>query len=130
MSDEPKQRIRTNVWVSESEMRFLLSAEESRWRSVEDWPGEVVAPSQPDLGVWLEHLPSLVGSQSRAMVHLPPPWRPPISCRHRMRADQKFQGVLSQHKVVGGLKFVAGKRAENGAWFGDVLEEEFVGEVC
>ena len=30
-------------------------------------------------------------------------------------ADQKFE-----NEIVSGLKFVIGKRAENGAWFGDV----------
>ena len=40
-----------------------------------------------------------------------------------MSADQKFE-----HVMVGGLEFVIGKRAENGAWFGDVLDEECVGE--
>ncbi|WP_238325787.1 hypothetical protein [Bryobacter aggregatus] len=44
-------------------------------------------------------------------------------------ADQKLQGELFEHKIVGGLEFVIGKRAENGAWFGDVLDEEFVGEL-
>jgi hypothetical protein len=31
--------------------------------------------------------------------------------------------------IVSGLEIVTGKRAENGAWFGDVLEEKFIGEV-
>jgi hypothetical protein len=43
-------------------------------------------------------------------------------------ADQKLQGELFEHKIIGGLEFVIGKRAENGAWFGDVLDEECVGE--
>ena len=43
-------------------------------------------------------------------------------------ADQKFEGELFEHKIIGGLEFVIGKRAENGAWFGDVLDEECVGE--
>jgi hypothetical protein len=43
-------------------------------------------------------------------------------------ADQKLQGELFEHKIVGGFKFVIGKRAEDGAWFGDVLDEEFVAE--
>lgn len=32
-------------------------------------------------------------------------------------ADQKLQGELFEHKIVGGFKFVAGKRTEDGAWF-------------
>jgi hypothetical protein len=28
-----------------------------------------------------------------------------------------------------GVEIVIGQRAKNGAWFGDVLDEEFVGEV-
>jgi hypothetical protein len=36
-------------------------------------------------------------------------------------ADQKFQCELFEDVIVGGLKFVIGKRAENGARFGDVL---------
>src|SRR4051794_15754530 len=44
-------------------------------------------------------------------------------------ADQKLQCELFEDVIVGGLKFIIGKRAENGAWFGDVLDEEFVGEV-
>jgi hypothetical protein len=28
------------------------------------------------------------------------------------------------------LEIVTGKRTENGAWFGDVLDEESVGEDC
>lgn len=44
-------------------------------------------------------------------------------------ADQKLQGELFEHKIVGGLEFVIGKWAEDGAWFGYVLDEEFVGEV-
>ena len=44
-------------------------------------------------------------------------------------ADQEFQGELFEDVIVGGLEIVIGKRAENGAWFGDVLDEEFVGEV-
>jgi hypothetical protein len=31
--------------------------------------------------------------------------------------------------VVGGFKLIVGKRAEDGARFGDVLNEEFVGEL-
>ena len=46
-----------------------------------------------------------------------------------MSADQKFQGELFEDVIVGGLEIVIGKRAENGAWCGDVLDEEFVGEV-
>ncbi len=44
-------------------------------------------------------------------------------------ADQEFQGELIEDVVVGGLEIVIGKRAEDGAWFGDVSDEEFVGEV-
>ena len=44
-------------------------------------------------------------------------------------AYQEFQGELFEDVIVGGLEFVIGKRAEDGAWFGDVLDEEFVGEV-
>ena len=44
-------------------------------------------------------------------------------------ADQKLQGELFEHKIVGSLETVIGERAENGAWFGDVSGEEFVGEV-
>ena len=44
-------------------------------------------------------------------------------------ADQKLQGELFEDVIVGGFKFVIGKRAENGAGCGDVLDEEFVGEV-
>ncbi|WP_155121175.1 hypothetical protein [Bryobacter aggregatus] len=43
-------------------------------------------------------------------------------------ADQEFQGELIEDVIVGGFQFVAGKRAENGAWFGDVLDKEFVSE--
>jgi hypothetical protein len=46
-----------------------------------------------------------------------------------MSADQKLQGELFEDVIVGGLEIVIGKRAEDGAWFGDVLDEEFVGEV-
>ena len=44
-------------------------------------------------------------------------------------ADQKLQGELFEDVIVGGLEFVIGKWAEDGAGFGDVLDEEFVGEV-
>ena len=44
-------------------------------------------------------------------------------------ADQQFQGELFEDVILGGLEIVIGKRAENGAWFGNVLDEEFVGEV-
>jgi hypothetical protein len=46
-----------------------------------------------------------------------------------MSADEKRQGELIEDVIVGGLEIVVGKSAENGAWFGDVLDEEFVGEV-
>jgi len=42
-------------------------------------------------------------------------------------ADRQFQGELFEHTIVGGLEVVIGKRAEDGAWFGDVLDEELVG---
>jgi hypothetical protein len=44
-------------------------------------------------------------------------------------ADQEFQRKLFEHKIVGGFKFIIGKWTEDGAWFGDVLNEKFVGEV-
>ena len=44
-------------------------------------------------------------------------------------ADQEFQGEMFEHEIVGGLKFVIGKWTEDGAWFGDVLDEQFVGEL-
>ena len=44
-------------------------------------------------------------------------------------ADQKFQCKLFEHEIVCGLEFVIGKWTENGARFGDVLDEKFVGEV-
>jgi len=44
-------------------------------------------------------------------------------------ADQEFQGELIEHEIVCGLKFVIGKWTEDGAWFGDVLDEQFVGEL-
>ncbi len=43
-------------------------------------------------------------------------------------ADEERQGELFEHGVIKSLKFVIGKRAEDGAWFGDVLDEEFVSE--
>jgi hypothetical protein len=43
-------------------------------------------------------------------------------------ADQKFQGELFEDVIVGGLEIVIGKRAEKGAWFGDVWDEELVSE--
>jgi hypothetical protein len=46
-----------------------------------------------------------------------------------MSADEKRQGELIEDVIVGGLEIVSGKRAENGAWFGDVRDEAFVGEV-
>ena len=45
-------------------------------------------------------------------------------------ADQEGQGELFQHVIVCGLEIVIGKRGEDGAWFGDVLDEEFVSNVC
>ncbi len=47
-----------------------------------------------------------------------------------MSADQKLQGELFEDVIAGGLEIVTGKRTENGAWFGDVLDEESVGEDC
>ena len=44
-------------------------------------------------------------------------------------ADQKFQGEMFEHEIVGGLKFVIGKWTEDGAGFGDVGDEKFVGEL-
>jgi hypothetical protein len=44
-------------------------------------------------------------------------------------ADQQSQGELFEDVIVGGLEIVIGERAENGARFGDVSGEEFVGEV-
>ena len=44
-------------------------------------------------------------------------------------ADQKLQSEVFEDVIIGGLEIVTGKSAENGAWFGDVLDEEFVGEV-
>jgi hypothetical protein len=44
-------------------------------------------------------------------------------------ADEKFQGEMFEHEIVSGFKFVIGKRAEDGAGFGDVLDEQFVGEM-
>jgi len=43
-------------------------------------------------------------------------------------ADQKLQGELFEHVVVEDLELMIGKRAEDGAWLIDVLDEEFVGE--
>jgi hypothetical protein len=46
-----------------------------------------------------------------------------------MSADEKGQGELIEDVIVSVLEVVTGKSAEDGAWFGDVLEEKFVGEV-
>ena len=43
-------------------------------------------------------------------------------------ADQKFEGELFEDGVVDDLEFNFGKGTQNSAWFGDVLDEEFVGE--
>ena len=43
-------------------------------------------------------------------------------------ADQQRQGELIEYGVVENVKFVITERAEDGAWFRDVLDEEFVGE--
>lgn len=39
-----------------------------------------------------------------------------------MSADQKLKGELFEDVIVSGLEFVIGKRAEEGACFGDVLD--------
>jgi hypothetical protein len=44
-------------------------------------------------------------------------------------ADQKFQGEMFEDEIIGGFEFVIGKWTEDGAGFGDVLDEKFVGEV-
>ena len=44
-------------------------------------------------------------------------------------ADQKLQGELFEDVIGGGLEIMIGKRAEDGARFGDVSDEEFVGVV-
>ncbi len=38
-------------------------------------------------------------------------------------ADQKFQGEMFEDEIVGGFEFVIGKWTEDGAGFGDVLDE-------
>jgi len=38
-------------------------------------------------------------------------------------ADQKLQGEMFEHEIVCGFKFVIGKWTEDGAGFGDVLDE-------
>ena len=43
-------------------------------------------------------------------------------------ADGKL-GWLRLLETLPGVEIVIGQRAKNGAWFGDVLDEEFVGEV-
>lgn len=45
-------------------------------------------------------------------------------------ADQKLQGELFEDVIVCGLKFIVGKWTEDGAGFGDVLDEQFVGEIA
>ena len=44
-------------------------------------------------------------------------------------ADQKFECELFEDEIVCGFEFIIGKWTEGGAGFGDVLDEEFVGEV-
>lgn len=51
-----------------------------------------------------------------------------VPIRIFVSADQKFQGEMFEHEIVGGLKFIVGKWTEDGAGFGDVLDEQFVGE--
>jgi hypothetical protein len=46
-----------------------------------------------------------------------------------MSADQEFQGELFEDVIVGGLEIAIGKWTEDGTRFGDVLDEEFVGEI-
>jgi hypothetical protein len=38
-------------------------------------------------------------------------------------ADQKFQGKLFEHVIVGGLEFAIGQRSEDGARFADIGDE-------
>jgi len=45
-----------------------------------------------------------------------------------MSADEEFEGEPFEDVIVSGLEFVSRKRADNGAGFGDVLDEKFVGE--
>jgi len=52
-----------------------------------------------------------------------------VPVRVFVSADQKLQGEMFEHEIVGGLKFIIGKWTEDGAGFGDVLEEQFVGEI-
>ncbi len=44
-------------------------------------------------------------------------------------ADQKRQGELIEYGVIKILKFLIGKRAEDGAWLINVVDEKFVGEL-
>ena len=44
-------------------------------------------------------------------------------------ADEEFEGESFENEIVSGLESVSVQRAEDGARFSDVLEEEFVGEV-
>jgi hypothetical protein len=52
-----------------------------------------------------------------------------VPVRVFVSADQKFQGEMFEHEIGGGFKFVIGKWTEDGARFGDVLDEKFVGEL-
>ncbi len=36
---------------------------------------------------------------------------------------------MLENEIIGGFQFVIGKWTENGAGFGDVLDEQFVGEI-
>ena len=80
----------------------------------------------PSLDFELHGVEGSLEEMDRAVVSIELAIRP---IRVFVSADQKLQGELFEDVIVGGLEFVIGKRAENGAWFGDVLDEEFVGEV-
>ncbi len=46
-----------------------------------------------------------------------------VPVRVVVSADQKLQGEMFEDEIVGGFKFVIGKWTEDGAGFGDVLDE-------
>ena len=46
-----------------------------------------------------------------------------VPIRIFVSADQKLQGEMFEHEIVGGFKFVIGEWTEDGAGFGDVLDE-------
>ena len=52
-----------------------------------------------------------------------------VPVRIFVSADQKFECEMFEDEIVGGFKFVIGKWTEDGAGFGDVLDEQFVGEI-